>query len=442
MYEDGQFLSTPCGSPFYAAPEMLEGKSYKGSTVDIWSAGIVLYYMLCGHFPFEDSSNDQLYKKICKGKFEIPKFLSKNAKDLINKILVVNIQRRINIKDIKKHPWVLQFLEKDKSYGNVFKHIGLNTNKYIIPIDEDIVDEINTKYNIDKIQIRENIIFDIISDVSTLYKLMLNKKCKENIKSVADLKSELYENYIKDKNNLLSTYNNDLKLVFKQRKNGNNEKGKVIKDSKSCENIQQIKVNDNKKITPMIKKSSNFINKNIMISKSIMSVKKNKKESGKNLNYKYLTLNNDKNMKQKLIEKRGKFNESNNKIIINKNENSLSIINKSKKKITLKKESNKNIKETKNELMIKVENNNKNNEEIIENNKIENEKEKQKENQIKINNENENEIKEKEAKDEKEEKEEKVNEKINIDKKDNEYEYDKNAEKNESNNLTDNNYSK
>ena len=274
IYEDGQFLSTPCGSPFYAAPEMLEGKSYKGSTVDIWSAGIVLYYMLCGHFPFEDSSNDQLYKKICKGKFEIPKFLSKNAKDLISKILVVNIQRRINIKDIKKHPWVLKYLEKDKSYGNIFKHIGLNTNKYIIPIDEDIVDEINTKYNIDKIQIRENIIFDIISDVSTLYKLMLNKKCKENINSVADLKSELYQNYIKDKNNLLSTYNNDLKLVFKQRKNGNNEKGKVIKDSKSCENIQQIKVNDNKKITPMIKKSSNFINKNIMISKSIMSVKK------------------------------------------------------------------------------------------------------------------------------------------------------------------------
>ena len=81
-----------------------------------------------------------------------------------------------------------------------------------------------------------------------------------------------------------------------------------------------------------------------------MSIKKNKKESAKNLSYKYLTLSDDKNMKQILIEKRGKFNESKSKIINNRNENSLSIINKSKKKISLKKESNKNIKEAKNEL--------------------------------------------------------------------------------------------
>ena len=406
IYEDGELLSTACGSPFYAAPEMLEGKSYKGSTVDIWSAGIVLFYMLCGYFPFEDSNNDKLYKKICKGKFEIPKFLSKNAKDLINKILVVNIQRRINIKDIKKHPWVLNYLEKDKSYGNIFKHIGLNTNKYIIPIDEDIVDEISTKYNIDKIQIRENILFDIISDVSTLYKLILYKKCKENIKSVADLKSELYQNYIKDKNNLLSTYNNDLKLVFNKRKNGVNEKDRILKDSKSYENIKKIKVNDNKR-TPMTKKSCNCISKNITINKSIMSIKKNKKESAKNLSYKYLTLNDDKNMKQILIEKRGHFNESKSKINNNRNENSLSIINKSKKSISLKKGSNQNIKEAKSELIIKIENNNKNNEEMIENKKIEK-------------NENEN---------------------LNIEQDNKDNENIKNIEINEFNNLTDNNYS-
>jgi hypothetical protein len=82
--------------------------------------------------------------------------LSKNSKDLISKILFVNIQRRINIKDIKKHPWILKYLGNDKSFGNIFSYIGLNTNKYniyIIPIGEDIVDEISTKYNIDKNQI-------------------------------------------------------------------------------------------------------------------------------------------------------------------------------------------------------------------------------------------------------------------------------------------------
>jgi len=441
IYEDGQLLSTACGSPCYAAPEMLEGKSYKGSTVDIWSAGVVLYYMLCGCFPFEDTNNEKLYKKICKGKFEIPKFLSKNAKDLISKILVVNIQRRINIKDIKKHPWVLNYLEKDKNYGNIFKHIGLNTNKYIIPIDEDIVNEISTKYNIDKIQIRESILFDIISDVSTLYKLMLNKKCKEKIESVADMKSELYQNYIKDKNNLLSTYNNDLKLVFNKRKNGIIEKEKIMKDSKSYKNIKQIKVDDNNKRIPMPKKSSNCITKNILINKNLMSIKKNKKESAKNLSYKYLTLNDDKNMKQMLIEKKGQFNN-------NKNENSFSI-NKSTKKITSKKESNKNIitkKEIKNEL-IKEENNNKNNEEKTENKNIEKENEininnKVNGNEININNKvNGNEININNKVNENENENEiniNNNENINTDKKENN-ENDKNVEKKESNNYESNN---
>ena len=72
---------------------------YKGLNVDIWSAGIVLFYMLCGYFPFDDISNDKLYKKIIKWKFKIPKFLSENVKDLINKILVVNHKKRINPKN-------------------------------------------------------------------------------------------------------------------------------------------------------------------------------------------------------------------------------------------------------------------------------------------------------------------------------------------------------
>lgn len=82
---------------------------------------------------------------------------------------------------------------------------------------------------------------------------MLNKKCKEKIESVADMKSELYQNYIKDKNNLLSTYNNDLKLVFNKRKNGIIENDKIMKDSKSYGNIKQIKVDDNNKRIPMPK---------------------------------------------------------------------------------------------------------------------------------------------------------------------------------------------
>ncbi len=54
IYQKNQLLITACGSPCYAAPEMIAGHKYKGSKVDIWSCGVVLYAMVCGYLPFED----------------------------------------------------------------------------------------------------------------------------------------------------------------------------------------------------------------------------------------------------------------------------------------------------------------------------------------------------------------------------------------------------
>jgi len=64
MYEKGETLKTACGSPCYAAPEMIAGKRYNGLQTDIWSSGVVLYAMICGYLPFEDPKTSNLYKKI------------------------------------------------------------------------------------------------------------------------------------------------------------------------------------------------------------------------------------------------------------------------------------------------------------------------------------------------------------------------------------------
>ena len=78
-YQTGETLKTACGSPCYAAPEMIAGKRYNGLEVDIWSSGVTLYAMLCGFLPFEDPDTALLYKKILKGAFELPEFLTSRS---------------------------------------------------------------------------------------------------------------------------------------------------------------------------------------------------------------------------------------------------------------------------------------------------------------------------------------------------------------------------
>jgi len=101
----GESLKTACGSPCYAAPEMITGKKYNGLMVDIWSSGIILYAMICGYLPFEDANNDVLYKKITEGKFHLSNSISEPAKDLIRCILNTDPNKRNNINQIKNHPW-------------------------------------------------------------------------------------------------------------------------------------------------------------------------------------------------------------------------------------------------------------------------------------------------------------------------------------------------
>ena len=97
MYKKDETLKTACGSPCYAAPEMIAGKRYNGVEVDIWSSGVVLFAMICGYLPFEDPNTSKLYKKILSATYTVPKHLSHEARDMLSCVLETDPNKRITI---------------------------------------------------------------------------------------------------------------------------------------------------------------------------------------------------------------------------------------------------------------------------------------------------------------------------------------------------------
>ncbi|KJH49489.1 kinase domain protein [Dictyocaulus viviparus] len=99
-------LDTCCGSPAYAAPELIAGKAYLGNEADIWSMGVLLYALLCGSLPFEDENMQILYRKIARGNYSEPEWLSPSSRTLLRSMLQVNPQYRITVKQLLDHPWI------------------------------------------------------------------------------------------------------------------------------------------------------------------------------------------------------------------------------------------------------------------------------------------------------------------------------------------------
>lgn len=98
-------LRTACGSPHYAAPEVIAGTPYNGSASDIWSCGIILFALLAGKLPFDDDDLATLLEKVKAARFEIPSHIDGQAKHLISRMLEKDVQKRIAMPEIIVHPF-------------------------------------------------------------------------------------------------------------------------------------------------------------------------------------------------------------------------------------------------------------------------------------------------------------------------------------------------
>ncbi|XP_031505253.1 CBL-interacting protein kinase 23 isoform X2 [Nymphaea colorata] len=103
--QENGLLYTTCGTPNYVAPEVINDKGYDGSKADLWSCGVILYVLMAGYLPFDDSNLMELYKKISKANFTCPPWFSTSAKKLIKKILDPNVKTRITIAEVMETEW-------------------------------------------------------------------------------------------------------------------------------------------------------------------------------------------------------------------------------------------------------------------------------------------------------------------------------------------------
>ncbi|PKA66206.1 SNF1-related protein kinase catalytic subunit alpha KIN10 [Apostasia shenzhenica] len=169
IMRDGHFLKTSCGSPNYAAPEVISGKLYAGPEVDVWSCGVILYALLCGTLPFDDENIPNLFKKIKGGIYTLPSHLSPSARDLIPRMLVVDPMKRMTIREIREHPWFQAHLPRYLAVPPP------DTVQQAKKVDEDILQEV-VKMGFEKNQVVESLHNRIQNEATVAYYLLLDNR--------------------------------------------------------------------------------------------------------------------------------------------------------------------------------------------------------------------------------------------------------------------------
>jgi len=133
-------LHTACGTPAYTAPEILGRIGYDGSKADAWSCGVILYVLLAGHLPFDDSNIPAMCKRITRRDYQFPEWISKPARYLIYQLLDPNPKTRIRLENVFGNNWFKKSLREepeeklfdDKYSFDGYKKLELGMNAFDI----------------------------------------------------------------------------------------------------------------------------------------------------------------------------------------------------------------------------------------------------------------------------------------------------------------------
>ena len=178
-YEQQVLLNTLCGSPHYAAPEMIMGQPYAGEHVDIWSLGVLLYVMVIGRLPFNGSNQDELYTNIVNVCYSFPfdVKISAECKDMIEKMLVHDPQQRMTLSEMTRHPFMKDVIKDNNEMHNRIDYNNVDDDRVI-----DSTIACLKEYGIEtsKGEIKDKVDNNTFDQVTTCYKLLKQKMMKDN----------------------------------------------------------------------------------------------------------------------------------------------------------------------------------------------------------------------------------------------------------------------
>ena len=170
-------LKTACGSPAYAAPEMIKGQPYTRAA-DIWSAGILLFSMVAGQLPYDDDNIQRLLQKIVYTDIHYPGFMSPPLIDLLRKMLSKNPETRITLERIKEHHWFSQ-TEYAALITQQFGELS-NTES---AIDKEIVDQMMS-FGIDCHPLHQQLLVGEFTELTSIYRQLEKNKTTEKMKDL------------------------------------------------------------------------------------------------------------------------------------------------------------------------------------------------------------------------------------------------------------------
>jgi serine/threonine protein kinase len=173
-------LATACGSPAYAAPEMIKGGRYT-KAADMWSAGILLYALVAGYLPFDDQNPHRIFEKVLQDEVRYPSRMSRALVELLSRLLTKDPNARITIDRLTEQPWFAQC-----PYAGL---IGFDTAVFQgdakLGVDRDILEWLG-RHGFDCDRVIEDLRVGVYSDLTAVYRHLRRDKATNQIKSLLD----------------------------------------------------------------------------------------------------------------------------------------------------------------------------------------------------------------------------------------------------------------